>query len=190
MGSAQRDGTHASVDPGTAGDCEIYHQGVSTLARPTEAELVAWRSFLRSHALILRRLESDLLARHELPLSWYDVLLQLAESPERRLRMTELASRVLLSRSGVTRLVDRLERVGLVARAACPGDARVTHAVLTKAGLQRLREAAPTHLGSITEHFTQRLTPAELAQLASLTAKLTPAATATDPSFEGGCAPT
>nr|MCW2728789.1 transcriptional regulator, MarR family [Aeromicrobium sp.] len=93
---------------------------MTTLQRLTETELGAWRSFLRAHAQITRKLEADLVAEHELPLPSYDVLLQLAESPGRRLRMTELADRVLLSRSGLTRLVDRLEREGLVERAACP----------------------------------------------------------------------
>lgn len=157
-------------------------------ATPSGAELTAWRTFLRAHALVLRRLEADLLASHDLPLPWYDVLLQLAEAPDRRLRMTELAGRVMLSRSGLTRLVDRLEREGLVARAACPTDARVTHAVLTDAGMQRLREAAPTHLRSIAEHFSSRLDAQELELLAALSAKLVPAAVAGDPP-DRACAP-
>lgn len=122
----------------------------------------------------MRKLEADLLAAHDLPLPWYDVLLQLAEAPGRRLRMTELAGQVLLSRSGLTRLVDRLERESLVERAACPTDARVTHAVLTDKGLARLREAAPTHLRSITEHVTSRLDAGEMAALAGLMTKLMP----------------
>lgn len=146
---------------------------MTTREGPTEAELAAWRSFLRAHAHILRRLEADLLAQHSLPLSWYDVMLQLAEAPDQRLRMTELADRVLLSRSGLTRLVDRLERELLVERAACPGDARVTHAVLTQAGLERLRAAAPTHLQGIAELMTDRLDHAELAELSRLMGKLT-----------------
>lgn len=140
----------------------------------TATSLEGWRLFLRAHNQVMRRLEADLLAAHDLPLPWYDVLLQLAEAPERRLRMTELAARVLLSRSGLTRLVDRLEREGLVARAACATDARVTHAVLTQAGLQRLRQASPTHLRSIAEHVTGRLSADEMQQLAALMAKLMP----------------
>jgi DNA-binding MarR family transcriptional regulator len=157
---------------------------VTTLQRLTETELGAWRSFLRAHAQITRKLEADLVAEHELPLPSYDVLLQLAESPGRRLRMTELADRVLLSRSGLTRLVDRLEREGLVERAACPNDARGTHAVLTDAGLARLRQAAPTHLRGIGEHVTGRLTPAEVDQLRELMTKLM---TEQHPVPEGGC---
>jgi DNA-binding MarR family transcriptional regulator len=147
---------------------------MSAVTQQTTTSLEAWRLFLRAHNQVMRRLEADLLAAHDLPLPWYDVLLQLAEAPERRLRMTELASKVLLSRSGLTRLVDRLEREGLVARAACATDARVTHAVLTDVGLDRLRKASPTHLRSIAEHVTGRLGEDDMAQLAKLMTKLMP----------------
>ena len=140
--------------------------------RLTVRELGAWRSFLRAHSQISRVLEAELVAEHDLPLASYDVLLQLAEAEGRRLRMTELADRVLLSRSGLTRLVDRLERDGLVTREACPNDARGTHAVLTDAGLERLRAAAPTHLRGVSERVTSRLTDEELDQLQRLMAKL------------------
>ena len=135
-------------------------------------ELGAWRAFLRAHSHINRKLEAELLAEHDLPLASYDVLLQLAESEGRRLRMTELADRVLLSRSGLTRLIDRLERDRLVERVACANDARGTHAVLTDAGLDRLRSAAPTHLRGVSEHVTSRLTAEELDQLKVLMLKL------------------
>ncbi|MCU1594719.1 MAG: transcriptional regulator, MarR family [Frankiales bacterium] len=150
----------------------------------TELELGAWRSFLRAHAQITRKLEADLVAEHDLPLPSYDVLLQLAEAPERRLRMTDLADRVLLSRSGLTRLVDRLEREGLVERTACPNDARGTNAVLTDGGLSRLRTAAPTHLRGVSEHVTSRLDAEELDQLRHLMLKLM---TEHGPLPEGGC---
>jgi DNA-binding MarR family transcriptional regulator len=140
--------------------------------------------FLRAHSQITRRLEHDLVEEHELPLPSYEVLLQLAEAPGRRLRMTELADRVLLSRSGLTRLVDRLVSDGLVERAACPNDARGTHAVLTEAGLSRLRTAAPTHLRGIAEHVTDRLSEQELGQLRALMAKLLVEQV---PAPEGGC---
>lgn len=146
---------------------------VDPVAAPlTEAQLGMWRTFLRAHAQLTRTLEVELLAEHDLPLPSYDVLLQLAEAPGRRLRMTELADRVLLSRSGLTRLVDRLEREALVQRQACPSDARGTLAVLTAEGLARLRAAAPTHLRGIAEHVTDRLDAAEVAQLQALLAKL------------------
>lgn len=144
----------------------------ATVDRLSVRELGAWRSFLRAHSQISRTLEAELVAEHDLPLPSYDVLLQLAEAEGRRLRMTELADRVLLSRSGLTRLVDRLERDGLVERQACPNDARGTHAVLTDGGLARLRDAAPTHLRGVAEHVTSRLTDDELDQLQALMLKL------------------
>lgn len=136
-----------------------------------------WRSFLRSHAAMMRRLERDLVNEHGLPLAWYDVLVQLAEAPEHRLRMTELAERVLLSRSGLTRLVDRLTATGLVSRQSDPSDARGTFSVLTDEGMDRLREAAPTHLRGVGEYMS-RLSARELDVLAALLAKLHGAETA------------
>ena len=138
----------------------------------SSTELAAWRSFLRAHAVVTRRLESELAAEHDLPLASYDVLVQLSEARGQRLRMTELAEAVLLSRSGLTRLVDRLERDGLVSRQACPDDARGTLAVLTDAGLQRLREAWPTHLRGVSEHVTSKLSPQELVVLEELLGRL------------------
>ncbi len=138
----------------------------------TPADLTAWRTFLRAHATVVRRLEAELVAEHDLPLASYDVLVQLSEATDRRLRMTELADRVLLSRSGLTRLADRLEREGLIERKACPSDARGTLAVLTPAGLARLRAAWPTHRRGVAEHVTGRLSAAELVQLSELLDKL------------------
>ncbi len=157
---------------------------MNTTVALTETELGAWRSFLRAHAAITHKLEAELVAEQDLPLASYDVLLQLAEAAHRRLRMTDLAGRVLLSRSGLTRLIDRLEREGLVTRAACPNDARGTHAVLTEAGASRLRSAAPTHLRGVSEHVTARLTESELEQLRHLMGKLM---TEHPPLPEGGC---
>jgi DNA-binding MarR family transcriptional regulator len=128
--------------------------------------------FLRAHARVTRRLEADLLAEHDLPLASYDVLVQLVEAPERRLRMTELADRVLLSRSGLTRLVDRMERDGLVRREACNSDARGLFAVLTDEGYDRLRRASRTHLRGIHDYVVSRLTEEELTQLGGLLSKL------------------
>jgi DNA-binding MarR family transcriptional regulator len=145
---------------------------VSSLQALTPTELAAWRLFLRAHAHVTRALEAELVTEHELPLASYDVLVQLSEAPGRALRMTELAERVLLSRSGLTRLVDRLERDGLVTRQACPSDARGTEAVLTPAGLERLRTAWPTHLRGVVEHVTGRLSAEEVTTLAALLGKL------------------
>ena len=99
--------------------------------------MAVWRSFLRAHAVVLRELERELDRDAALPLAWYDVLLTLAQAPERKLRMAELADRVLLSRSGLTRLVDRLEKAGYVRREPSPDDARGTYTVLHPAGLRR-----------------------------------------------------
>lgn len=140
----------------------------------TSAELQAWRCFLRAHATVVRALEADLQAEQDLPLASYDVLVQLSESPDRRLRMTELADRVLLSRSGLTRLADRLAREGLLTREPCPSDARGTLAVLTDAGLDRLRRAWPTHLRGVQQHVMSRLSPQEVEQLGVLMGKLVP----------------
>jgi DNA-binding MarR family transcriptional regulator len=122
-----------------------------------------WRSFLRAHARIVRHLETELVAEQSLSLASYDVLVQLAEAPGRRMRMTELADAVLLSRSGVTRLVDRLERTGLVSRERADGDGRGVVAVLTQTGLDRLRSASGTHLAGVVRHFVDALGEAEIA---------------------------
>jgi DNA-binding MarR family transcriptional regulator len=134
----------------------------------SDAQMLAWRRFLRAHALVTRRLEGDLLTEQNLPLASYDVLVQLVEAPARRLRMSELAERVLLSRSGLTRLVDRLEREGLVRREACEDDARGLFTVLTDDGVARLRAATPTHLRGVAEHAVGRLDDSEAAQLSTL----------------------
>lgn len=141
-------------------------------ARPSSEQMTAWRAFLRAHAHVVRRLESELLAAGELPLASYDVLVQLAEAPQRRLRMTELADRVLLSRSGLTRLVDRLEREGFVRREPCPDDARGLYAVATDDGVDRLRRAARVHLVGVRRHFVDRFELEELAALGALLGRL------------------
>lgn len=138
-------------------------------------EMRAWLAFLRAHAGVSRRLEADLLAAGGLPLAEYDVLVQLAAADERRLRMHELASRVLLSRAGITRLIDRLVADGLVERAKCGGDARGSYAVLTEAGLDRLRAAAPGHLEAVRRYFLEAFSEPELHTLAGLLERLPPA---------------
>jgi DNA-binding MarR family transcriptional regulator len=136
------------------------------------AELRAWRAFLQAHAVVLRRLEAELGAQAGLSLGHYDVLVQLAHADEHRLRMHELAARLLLSRSGMTRVVDRLEAEGLVQRVTCPSDARGAFAVLTPAGLERLRGATPVHLGGVRRHFAEALAPQELEALGALLERL------------------
>ncbi len=133
--------------------------------RLSRAQLRSWRAFLRAHAEVTRRLENDLVAEHQLPLAWYDVLVQLVEAPDRRLRMTDLAGQVLISRSGLTRLVDRLVAEGLVRRERAADDARGTFAVMTDEGYKRLRQATPTHLRGVASYVVDRVTPEQLASL-------------------------
>jgi DNA-binding MarR family transcriptional regulator len=140
--------------------------------RITPDQLEVWRAFLRAHAQLIRRLEADLVDRHNLPLAWYDVLARLVEAENRRLRMSELADRVMLSPSGLTRLVDRLVSDGLVSREHAERDGRGLYAVLTDAGYERLREASGTHLRGIREYVISKYDDAELTQLASLLGRL------------------
>jgi DNA-binding MarR family transcriptional regulator len=140
---------------------------VSDVKQLNERELAAWRGFLRVHASLVRDLDRELEEAHGLPLTHYEVLLYLANAPDNRLRMSDLASSVLLSQSGVTRLVDRLERAGHVARMPCPEDRRVLWARLTDAGRARLEEARPTHLAGIRARFLAHFDDAELEELAA-----------------------
>jgi DNA-binding MarR family transcriptional regulator len=129
---------------------------------PRDPRLEPWRSFLSAHARVTRRLDEELRAEHDLSLAEYDALLTIADSPERRVRMRQLADRVILSKSGVTRLIDRLVMDGLVERKACANDARGAEAVLTADGLDRLRQASRTHLRGISEHFLAAVDEADL----------------------------
>jgi DNA-binding MarR family transcriptional regulator len=144
----------------------------------SEAELGAWRGFLRAHAALVRALDEELDTAHGLPLTSYDVLLYLEAAPSGRLRMAELAARVLLSRSGLTRLVDRLERDGLLARDTECSDGRGCFAVLTEKGADALAQARPTHLAGVRERFLEHFGEAELAQLAAFWERVAPVATA------------
>jgi DNA-binding MarR family transcriptional regulator len=131
---------------------------------PTDepAGIEAWRAFLLTHAAVVRRLERELERDQHLPLAWYDVLLELNAAPDRRLRMQELAGRVVLSRSRVSRVVDEMVRAGLVRREPDPDDGRTSFAVVTDAGRAALRRAAPVYLAGIEEQFLSHLTGAEL----------------------------
>jgi DNA-binding MarR family transcriptional regulator len=129
----------------------------------TDPRIEPWRAFLQAHARITRRLDEELRAEHDLSLAEYDALLTIADAPDRRIRMRQLADRVILSKSGVTRLIDRLVLDGLVQRDACLSDARGAEAVLTPAGLERLRRASRTHLRGIDEHFLSALEAEDLA---------------------------
>jgi len=130
-----------------------------------DPRLQAWRTLLIVHAEVVDRLAAELRAVHDLPLSWYEVLLYLHESPEGRLRMHELAESLLLSRSSATRFVERMERAGLVTREACEEDRRGTVVVMTGHGREVFARAAPTHLEGIRRHFTAHLGDEEAARI-------------------------
>jgi DNA-binding MarR family transcriptional regulator len=130
-----------------------------------DPRLEPWRAFLQAHARVSRRLDEELRAGHDLSLAEYDAMLTIANAPERRIRMRQLADRVLLSKSGITRLIDRLILDGLVERSTCVEDARGAEAVLTEAGLQRLRDASRTHLRGIDSHFLALLDRDDLATI-------------------------
>ncbi len=121
-----------------------------------------WATFLKAHAAVVRRLEHELAEERGLPLSWYDVLLELNAAPERRLRMQDLGERVVLSRTRVSRIVDEMVHDGMVAREPDPADRRAVFAVITDAGRATLRAAAPVYLRGIREHFTSHLSEREL----------------------------
>lgn len=138
---------------------------MTTSLSPHDPRLSAWRAFLLAHARVMRALERELQDEQDLALTDYDVLVQLATAEDRRLRMSDLADRLLLSRSGATRLVDRLVANGLVERVTCESDRRGQWAMLTDDGVARLRDATPTHLRGVAEHFVDRLDPGQLREL-------------------------
>jgi DNA-binding MarR family transcriptional regulator len=132
----------------------------------------AWAQLLRAHSALTRRFSTELLTMHGLTLSGYEVLLHLAHTPDQRLRRVDLAERVLLTPSGITRLLDGLERAGYVRRATSDEDARVSYAVLTDDGYEKLRSAAPAHVGSIREIFGEHFSSDELETLRELLGRL------------------
>jgi len=132
---------------------------------------------LRVHSALTKALDADLEAAHGLALSSYEVLIYLEDAPGRRLRMHDLAESVLLSRSGLTRLVDRMERDGLIARESCPEDARGSFAKLTPEGLRRLKEVQSTHRFGIRALFLDRLSPEDLDALGEIWEKVLPGVT-------------
>jgi DNA-binding MarR family transcriptional regulator len=125
----------------------------------------AWPLFLKAHAGLVEVLDHELQREKNLPLSWFDVLVQLASADEGRLPMHELADRVLLSKSGVTRLVDRMERAELIERTACPTDRRIIYATITKKGRSVFDDAASVAYRGVEEHFTSFLSASEIAAL-------------------------
>jgi DNA-binding MarR family transcriptional regulator len=132
----------------------------------------AWVSFLRAHAAITRQLNADLLNQHGLTLNDYEVLLHLSRASDGMMRRVDLAESVLLTASGITRLLDGLERAGFVEKASCKTDARVSYAKLTAAGREKLRAASKTHVAGIDELFSGRFSPEEGETLRELLARL------------------
>ncbi len=133
----------------------------------TEPEMRSWRALIHVTTGVLATLDSELRAEHGLSLGEYEVLARLSEEPEHSLRMTDLADRLRLSPSGITRRIDGLVRAGLVERHRCPSDRRGSNAVLTAEGLRRLRAAAPSHVRGVRAHFIDQLSEQELAEVAS-----------------------
>jgi DNA-binding MarR family transcriptional regulator len=133
----------------------------------------AWVNFLRAHSAVTRELSAELMQTHGLTISDYEVLLLLSRAEERALRRVDLAERLILTASGITRLLEGLERAGYVTKGRCESDARVSYAVLTDEGLEKLREASGTHLAGIRELFDGRYTEEELETLAGLLSRLT-----------------
>jgi DNA-binding MarR family transcriptional regulator len=134
--------------------------------------LETWRSYLQSHASILRELDAELVAEHGMTTRDYEVLLYLAQAPDRRLPMSALATSTMLTRSGITRLVDGLVEAGLIERVACESDARVSYARLTETGYSKLRDAGCTHIASIQRLFLEHFSAEEITQLGSLLSRL------------------
>jgi len=126
-----------------------------------EQELRAWRGLLRTYARLTKALDAELAAVHGLPLTSYEVLMYIADSEGERMRMHDLASSILLSRSGLTRLVDRLEREGLLCRKSCSSDARGAFACLTPKGRVTFDAARATHLAGVRAMFLDHFTPQE-----------------------------
>jgi DNA-binding MarR family transcriptional regulator len=138
---------------------------MATTTELAPAELAAWRGMLRAHSALVKELDAELIAQHDLPLTSYEVLISLQAATDRRLRMAELADALLLSRSGMTRLVDRLERAGYIERVSCDADGRGMYAALTDAGEELLVRARPSHLDGVRRRFLDHFDGAELAAM-------------------------
>lgn len=134
---------------------------------PKALGLHGWGALLRTHATLVPMLDRELQAAVGLPLAWYDVLLELANAPDRRLQMRELGDRVTLSRTRVSRVVDEMQRAGYVEKQAHPNDRRSIYATITAKGRKQFRAAAPVYLRGIHEHFVAHLRPSELSAIAT-----------------------
>jgi DNA-binding MarR family transcriptional regulator len=139
---------------------------------PTRERLLPWMNFLRGHAMIMRELSAELLHEHGLSINDYEVLLYLSNAPEQRMRRVDLAASVLVTASGITRILQSLEREGYVESRTCPDDGRVSWACLTDAGLEKVRAARATHLDGVRRLFVDRFSEDELAALGELLLRL------------------
>ena len=162
----------------TTPDTSLATSAEVPLRELAPAELGAWRGMLRVHSALVKALDAELIAVHGLPLTSYEVLINLQAAPDRRRRMAELADSVLLSRSGTTRLVDRLERDGLLERDTCDSDGRGCFAVLTVQGEELLSKARATHLEGVRERFLRHFADTELEQMAAWWDRALPGAAA------------
>jgi DNA-binding MarR family transcriptional regulator len=159
--------------------CETVAMSSSPSLDPLRSSL--WRLFLTAHARLLDRMEQPLAQADLPPMEWYDVLFTLKEAPDNRLRLSELAKKILLSRSNLTRLIDRLERAGLLRREACPSDRRGTFAVLTEAGLTMQQQMWTVYSQSIDTYFAAQIDETEAQMLQQLLQRLIRAADMTKP---------
>ena len=137
-----------------------------------EAKMAAWRALLFAHAMVLRRLESELLEQHDLPLPWFDVLGRLNAAPDRRMRMRDLEQASLFTRSGMTRLIDRIEASGFVQRERSPSDRRGVYVSLTAEGAEKIEAVWPDHQASVERHFGRHIDKQEAAVLARVGERL------------------
>src|SRR4051794_15285172 len=140
----------------------------------TLGELRAWRGLLRAHACLAKRIDAELERAHSLPMISYEVLHHLEEASDGRMRMCDLAEQAQLSRSGLTRLVDRLERDGLLERCSCSHDARGAYACLTDVGRHRVQEARATHRAALRAAFFSRFSEEELSMMADMWERIAP----------------
>ena len=180
MDTSATDGITSVVEAPGSADATTSPVAVRPGACATDEEssslegvaLEAWRSYLQSHATIVRLLDAELISEHGITTRDYEVLLYLAQSPDRRLPMSALAESTMLTRSGITRLVDGLVAGGFIERVSCPNDARVSYAQLTDNGFEKLRSAGCTHVGSIRRLFLEHFDADETGQLAVLLGRL------------------
>ena len=152
----------------------VYPPGVAGgLAR--DPRLRAWRAFVEAHTAVMDVLERELMERRGISLTWYDALLQLSEAPGCRLRMSELADSIVISRSGFSRAARRMEEAGLIARQPSPEDGRGAYVVLTDHGRRTFRRAAAVHLRGVADHFLRHLSEDDAAVMEAALRRIRPA---------------